>query len=277
LRLLESVEAQTRIEAQMSKIFEALEHARAERKAMKPELVATSPVPHHAPLPAPVTSPAPKVQPFPFQPPEAAFEREMAGMYHPIVSALPNGKGMVLFLGTNESDGTSTMAREFASFVSAHVGSTTLLFDTDRQKPSQLAHFGIRGSTDFESVVHDGRGIDEAIYPVRNTGLHVSALALRPTSRPFVFGSPRTDHLLGQLRQRFDLVVIDSPAPTDSPDMLALSAKVDGVVLVIQADQTRFHQAKRTKELIEANGGKLLGLVFNKRRFFIPDWIYKRL
>jgi protein-tyrosine kinase len=268
----------------MSKIFEALEHARAERKAMKPELVATAPVPvlhpassHPAPAVAHAPAPAPKVQPFPFQPPEAAFEREMAGIYHPIISALPNSKGMVLFLGSNESDGTSTMAREFASFVSTHVGTTTLLFDTDRQKPSQLGHFGIRAATDFEAVVHDGRSIDEAIYPVRNTGLHVCSLALRPTSRPFVFGSPRSDHVLNQLRQRFDLVVIDSPAPTDSPDMLALSAKVDGVVLVIQADQTRFHQAKRTKELIESNGGKLVGLVFNKRRFFIPDWIYKRL
>jgi Mrp family chromosome partitioning ATPase len=263
----------------MSKIFEALEHARAERKAMKPELVATSPVPHHAPLPAPtpVVTPAPKIQPFPFQPPEAAFEREMAGIYHPIVSALPSSKGMVLFLGTNETDGVSTMAREFASFVSTHVGSTTLLFDADRQKPSQLAHFGIRGATDFEAVVHDGRGIDEAVYPVRNTGLHVASLSLRPTARPFVFSGPRTEHVMNQLRQRYDLVVFDSPAPTDSPDMLALSAKVDGVVLVIQADQTRFHQAKRTKELIESNGGKLIGLVFNKRRFFIPDWIYKRL
>ena len=260
----------------MSNIFEALEHARAERKAVKPELVAKPSV-LHAPHPAPISTPAPKVQPFPMQPAEAAFEREMAGMYHPIISGLPNGKGMVLFLGTHESDGVSTMAREFASFVSTHVGSTTLLFDADRQNPSQLAHFGIRGATDFEAVVHDGRGIDEAIYPVRNTGLNVMSLALRPTSRPFVFSGPRTDHLMNQVRQRFDLTVIDSPAPTDSPDMLALSAKVDGVVLVIQADQTRFHQAKQTKELIEANGGKLLGLVFNKRRFFIPDWIYKRL
>ena len=107
---------------------------------------------------------------------------------------------MVLFLGTNETDGVSTIAREFASFVSTHVGSTTLLFDTDRQKPTQLAHFGIRGATDFEAVVHDGRGIDEAIYPVRNTGLHVSSLSLRPTARPFVFSGPRTDHLMNQLR-----------------------------------------------------------------------------
>lgn len=266
----------------MSKIFEALEHARAERKAMKPELVATmvGSAPAQTPAPAPAPPPpatAPKVQPFPFQPPEAAFEREMAGIYHPIITALPNGRGMVLFLGTNDNDGTSTIAREFASFVSTHAGSTTLLFDTDRQKPSQLAHFGIRGATDFEAVVHDGRGIDEAIYPVRNTGLHVSSLSLRPTNRPFVFASARTDHVLNQLRQRFDIIVVDAPAPTEAPDMLALTAKVDGVVLVIQADHTRFHQAKRTKELIEANGGKLIGLVFNKRRFFIPDWIYKRL
>ena len=262
----------------MSKIFEALEHARAERQALKPEVVtALAPPPSIAPVPSVVPPAKPKVQPFPLQPREPIFEREMSGIYHPIISALPSQKGMVLFLGTNDTDGASTMAREFASFVATHVGATTLLFDTDRQKPSQLNHFGIRGATGFEEVVHDGRGLDEAIYPVRNTGLHVTSLSLRPTERPFVFASARSDHVMNQLRQRYDMVVIDAPAPTNAPDMLALTAKVDGVVLVIQADQTRFHQAKRTKELIEANGGKLIGLVFNKRRFFIPDWIYRRL
>lgn len=265
----------------MSKIFEALEHARAERKAQKPELVASlggaAPAAAAAQaIPAPQPSAAPKVQPL-FQPVDAVFEREMAGLYHPIISALPNGKGIVLFMGTNETDGTSTMAREFASFVSTHVGSTTLLFDADRQKPTQLSHFGVRGATDMEEVITEGRPVDEAIYPVRNTGLHVATLALRPTTKPFIFASQRADHVLGQVRQRFDLVVVDAPAPTGSPDVLALASKVDGVVLVIQADQTRFHQAKQTKELIETNGGKLIGLVFNKRRFFIPDWIYKRL
>lgn len=260
----------------MSKIFEALEHARAERKAQKADLL-TAVQPVVAPAPQPVAPPSPKIQPFSFQPFEAKFEREMAGLYHPIISALPNGKGIVLFIGTNETDGTSTMAREFASFMAVHVGAPTLLFDADREKPSQLARFGIRGSADFEQVVTDGRSVDEAIYAVRNTGLHVGALSLRPTSRPFVFGSPRADHLFTQLRQRFDMVVIDAPPPTVAPDVLGLSAKADGVVLVIQAEQTRFHQAKRTKELIETNGGKLIGIVFNKRRFFIPDWIYKRL
>jgi Mrp family chromosome partitioning ATPase len=263
----------------MSKIFEALEHARAERKALKPELVPAPQAPMAvpaAPSPAPAP-PAAKVQPFSFQPFESAFEREMAGIFHPIVSALPSGKGTILFIGTNENDGTSTIAREFASFVATHAGLTTLLFDADRQKPSQLTRFGIRGAADFEQVITDGRSIDEAIYAVRNTGLHVGALALRPTARPFVFASPRADHLMTQLRDRFDVVVVDAPAPTISPDMLALAAKADGVVLVIQSEETRFHQAKRTKELIETNGGKLIGLVFNKRRFFIPDWIYKRL
>ena len=261
----------------MSKIFEALEHARAERQALKPERVSAVPPPSPAPPPAAVPPATPKIQPFPLQPPEPVFEREMAGLYHPIVSALPGNKGMVLFMGTNDTDGASTMAREFASFVATHAGSATLLFDTDRQKPNQLAHFGIRGATAFEEVVHDGRALEEAIYPVRNTGLHVTSLSLRPTNKPFIFASSRSDLVMGQLRQRFEMIIVDAPAPTNSPDMLALTAKVDGVVLVIQADQTRFHQAKRTKELIEANGGKLIGLVFNKRRFFIPDWIYRRL
>ena len=35
--------------------------------------------------------------------------------------------------------------------------------------------------------------------------------------------------------------------------------------------------ASSVKEKIIKNGGNVLGVVFNKRRFYIPDWLYKRL
>jgi len=80
-----------------------------------------------------------------------------------------------------------------------------------------------------------------------------------------------------KLRQRFDLILIDSPPATTSPDGLDISPKVDGIVLVVEADKTRWPVAESVKERIKRSGGKILGIVLNKRRYYIPNFIYKRL
>ena len=56
-----------------------------------------------------------------------------------------------------------------------------------------------------------------------------------------------------------------------------LCTKVDGVVLVIEAGKTREQVAVRAKKELEEAGGKVLGVVLNKRKYHIPEWIYKRL
>ena len=52
---------------------------------------------------------------------------------------------------------------------------------------------------------------------------------------------------------------------------------MDGVVIVIEAGKTREQVAVRAKKELEEAGGKVLGVVLNKRKFYIPEWIYKRL
>jgi Mrp family chromosome partitioning ATPase len=52
---------------------------------------------------------------------------------------------------------------------------------------------------------------------------------------------------------------------------------VDGVVLVVEADKTRWPVAQSVKERIIQHGGNVLGMVLNKRRYYIPGFIYNRL
>jgi len=58
---------------------------------------------------------------------------------------------------------------------------------------------------------------------------------------------------------------------------LALVAKVDGVVLVVEAEETKWRTAGHVREQIERVGGNILGVVLNKRRYHIPQSVYKYL
>jgi hypothetical protein len=83
--------------------------------------------------------------------------------------------------------------------------------------------------------------------------------------------------LLQQLRARSQYVVIDCPALSASSDCISIAPLVDGIVLVVEADRTRKAQIRNATCRIEAAGGKILGLVLNKRRYPVPDSIYKVL
>jgi uncharacterized protein involved in exopolysaccharide biosynthesis/Mrp family chromosome partitioning ATPase len=78
------------------------------------------------------------------------------------------------------------------------------------------------------------------------------------------------------MRDRFDLIVIDGPPLTSFPEMRVAIAAIDGTMLVLEAERTVRMAAFRTVTTIEEAGGYLLGIVLNKRRYAIPDWIYER-
>jgi Mrp family chromosome partitioning ATPase len=80
-----------------------------------------------------------------------------------------------------------------------------------------------------------------------------------------------------KLRANFELVLIDSAPLAISPDGLAIASKVDGVVLVVEAEKSRWQTVKRLRDSIHRVGGNMLGVVLNKRRFYIPQSIYRHL
>ena len=94
---------------------------------------------------------------------------------------------------------------------------------------------------------------------------------------PLNFYSPKIIDFWESLRQKYDLVFIDSSSASSSPDGIEIARRVDGVVLVVEAEKTRWQVVENLKEKIENSGGNILGMVFNKRRFYIPESIYRRL
>ena len=78
-------------------------------------------------------------------------------------------------------------------------------------------------------------------------------------------------------KKKFDYIILDAAPIGSCSESQAICSKVDGVLLVIEAGRTRRQVAQRAKKELEDAGGQLLGVVLNKRKYYIPDWIYKRL
>jgi protein-tyrosine kinase len=249
----------------MSKIYEALEQAEKERKGLEPVL--------QVPEAEPVRTEESEIYSL-----EMEMEDEMVNLYHAIESLLPNRKKRVIeFVGSGEGEGTSTIAREFARIAIMTLGQNVLLLDADRHNPTQ--HFFCNVSPEFclDDVVHSGDGPEKALYRVGKSSLFVSLISRSSSSAGNIFDSPQFDRMWAGLKERFDLILVDAPPATMSSDGFAMFRKADGVVLVVEADKTRWPVVQSVRDKIQQHGGNVLGMVLNKRKYYIPEFLYKRL
>ena len=84
-------------------------------------------------------------------------------------------------------------------------------------------------------------------------------------SLPELLGSCDTSEVLRQMKQEFDLIVIDAPAIATFRESALLAAWMDGVILVAEPHVTplrRVDSAHRRLHKAEAN---ILGMVFNRQ------------
>ena len=84
--------------------------------------------------------------------------------------------------------------------------------------------------------------------------------------------------LFDKLQQRFKYLVFDLPSLERSQkSALKISGIMDGVILVIEAERVRWEVAERAKRQLLNAEAKILGVVLNKRKYYIPKFLYKSL
>ena len=69
--------------------------------------------------------------------------------------------------------------------------------------------------------------------------------------------------LLDWASDEFEAVVVDSPPTLVVTDPSVLAPKVEGVILVVRADQTDREAAQRAMDQLRHVGAHVLGVVFN--------------
>ena len=247
----------------MSKVYEALQHAFEDRH----EFIKVLPIERPGSQPV-VLSTLPSLK----------MEREMVQLDQRLSGLLPDPQhNIIQFISCRNQEGVSTIVQEFGRVLVEKQGKSVLLVDGDSQKITQHHSFGILPKLSLQHIMRNGGYLDEAITPVIHSRLFLALLSDQSseTGRQEVAVTKRD--LWVHIRKQFDRIIIDSAPIIASDDGLELCGAVDGVVMVVEAEKTRSYVISNLKERIVRNGGKLLGVVFNKQHHYIPECVYKHL
>lgn len=204
-------------------------------------------------------------------------EEEMAGLYYSIGSLLSGVENkMIQFIGSHMGEGTTTLVREFARVCAVTFGRAVLLLDAASSEPPKNLTV-----TDQEenllSFIKNGIPMEKPFGEDSGYRLSVCTTSNLKIALPVLFSSSHIGRFIDNLKQQFDLILVDSSPMSLSPDAVAIASKVDGVILVVEAEKTRWPVVESVKETLIKAGGNILGVILNKQRYYIPSFIYKRL
>lgn len=190
-------------------------------------------------------------------------------------------EGVVLaFTSAAPQEGVSHVTQSFAVELARHSERRTLIINADRLQSLRVADF-IRmpdccTRTNVENLWvlrTQKRGKSNGNGNGNGNGNRPPENKITRLEDESEFGLDRIE----ALRLTFPNILIDCRSLKVSSEAAVLASTVDGIVVVVEAGRTRRDEIQNAKRTIEMAKGNFLGFILNKRRYPVPEWLYKRL
>jgi hypothetical protein len=203
--------------------------------------------------------------------PEDVAVVDLIELYLEIEAALATEHGMVVqFLPASAGPGAAQVALDMAWATASVLGKKALVLNCTHLPWTPWPHTatGLLGDGIIQPIPRQAElmkipGHEMYMADLRNGASRVHAIA-------------RTDLIgdsLTEFSRHFEMVLVVAPPADQEPLGAMLAGKVDGNILVIEAERTRQSAAIRLRELLARCGRPILGAVLNDRRNHLPGWL----
>ena len=178
----------------------------------------------------------------------ASVRRGREGRPHQVIamtSALP---------GEGKTTTSICLAR-----VAALAGDRVVVVDCDFRRRASSAFSGNKTDTGLFEVLSGAAPLERALMRDEATGAMFLPIAKTETPTLDLFSSPAMLQLLGELRQRFDLVILDTAPVLPLADTRLLAALADRIVVLAQWRKTPRNAVESALAILDSADGHIAG------------------
>jgi capsular exopolysaccharide synthesis family protein len=198
-----------------------------------------------------------------------AFRRVRTNLFYALVDDPPKA---IVVTSAHHREGKSTVCANLG-VVLAQAEKNTLVVDCDLRRPVLHKMFGGRNIRGIVNVLAGELSLQDAWWEPL-PGLKVVSSGPVPLNPAELLTSRRFAEFLHQAREEFDYVVLDAPPTLAVADAAIIAAQGDGVLFVLDAQNTPKRTVRHGVRSLEAVGAKVLGTVMNNVK--VPRTEYYR-
>ncbi|NCA72084.1 MAG: tyrosine-protein kinase family protein [Sphingobacteriia bacterium] len=178
----------------------------------------------------------------------------------------------------NQGEGKTTVALQLARAAAIEGALSVLLIDANPAHPELTELFGYRPTPGLADILDGQATADEVVCATSIKGLDLVPFGGLTPGRVSRYAPDNLSGALAELRAvggtRYDLMILDGPSSYGELDLTVSAAVLDGVVLVIECERTRWEVVRNYQDRLREGKANLLGAVMNKRRYYIPKSLY---
>jgi capsular exopolysaccharide synthesis family protein len=149
-----------------------------------------------------------------------------------------------------------------------------LAIDADLRRPTIHQHFGLGKTPGLSDLIVGKCRPSEAIHKTQFPGLQVMPCGYVPPNPTELLGSASLREILAALKTHYDWILIDTPPVLAMADTAVLCPLVDGMALVVGAEQSTRPAVMRAIDQIRSVNGHMLGVILNKVDFERNSYYY---
>ncbi len=174
---------------------------------------------------------------------------------------------------TDRRSGVSGIARELAIRAADLSLGRVLLVDANLDAPSQAKSFRAQGQAGLAETFSGEMRPSEVIWSGKIPGFHFMT-AGRPAHCKEVAVIPELAFkMMDEVRQEFQFVILDLPTIASTTRFLVPASTTDGILLVVDAQQTRSRKAMSAIHMLQENKIEVMGCVLNREIRNLPRWL----
>jgi protein-tyrosine kinase len=181
----------------------------------------------------------------------------------------------IFVTSSRAGEGKTTTAVAAAHALAAR--GKVLLVDANMRAPAVHTLFGLDrgpGLADVLLAKVQGAAI---LHSTEFANLTIALAGEAAPGASVSFDSEAFARELAGWKSAFDVVVLDGDSILSSSDAAALARLCDGVVLVAECEKTKWEVLELAKDKVQGVDGKVLGVILNKRRYYIPQGLYGKV
>jgi polysaccharide biosynthesis transport protein len=167
---------------------------------------------------------------------------------------------------THRGEGRSTLAAGLAASYAASAF-RTLLIDADFHHPHLTQSLAPKSSRGFQDVLADDQEAEISILEDQSSGVHflpAGPRSMRALASHDSLGGANVFKVMSQLRDRYDVVIVDTAPLAASMDALAMAPLVDAFVYVVEWGKTQAAQSLQYLNEAEDVKSRVMGYVLTK-------------
>lgn len=189
------------------------------------------------------------------------FDEAILGLHSTLRFAAPESPVVLAVSSSVPGEGKSTAVAHLAAAYRV-LGARVVLVDADMRKANVHRLFGINNRIGLSSVLRKKSALESAI------AIGPGEIRLVPagptTSSPAELLQLGIAGVIDQLRDQFDVVLLDCPPTLGFADAAAVAAASDGVILIVRAGSTDQRTVQGALRALQSVRAQILGVVLNR-------------